>query len=248
MVDPTRSTVIRQLFMRAYKTRVTGLLGKVLDIIKGASVYELATKDDPEKKPSYSDEIGAAFAYLLADYFYMQHLEVLFKQGIRNALRDARRAIPDGYVDNLFLFSEKGMFDTLVKGFKVVYQNMVRNMQDNVQRTILEGNLKSISQKELLVNVQRAMKDSVEKKADLVLKTQSVKFIAEATLTTYDVLGIKQVGALIEWVSVPDKRRCSYCASKHGSVYTIPEARGLIPAHPRCRCAWIPTQQAGSKK
>lgn len=33
---------------------------------------------------------------------------------------------------------------------------------------------------------------------------------------------------------------CPKCAGLEGQNFTISEARGILPVHPRCRCAWIP--------
>ena len=33
---------------------------------------------------------------------------------------------------------------------------------------------------------------------------------------------------------------CGMCASMEGEIMKVEEARGLIPRHPSCRCAWVP--------
>jgi hypothetical protein len=48
------------------------------------------------------------------------------------------------------------------------------------------------------------------------------------------------VEADVEHQTAGDSRVCPQCASLQGTRYTIAEARGVVPVHPRCRCAWKP--------
>jgi len=41
---------------------------------------------------------------------------------------------------------------------------------------------------------------------------------------------------------------CAECGELEGVVMTIKEARGLLPRHPNCRCAWIPANKARREK
>jgi hypothetical protein len=44
-----------------------------------------------------------------------------------------------------------------------------------------------------------------------------------------------------EWSTADDDAVCDDCQdAADESPYTIDEARGMIPLHPNCRCAWIP--------
>ena len=56
----------------------------------------------------------------------------------------------------------------------------------------------------------------------------------------YEEAGIKGVKAKVEWVTAGDDRVCEECAGLEAEVFTLDQARGLIPLHPNCRCAWIP--------
>jgi SPP1 gp7 family putative phage head morphogenesis protein len=53
----------------------------------------------------------------------------------------------------------------------------------------------------------------------------------------YDVLGI-QVKA--EWLTAGDRRVCPDCQSLEGSIWTLDQIEGMIPAHANCRCLAIP--------
>jgi SPP1 gp7 family putative phage head morphogenesis protein len=52
----------------------------------------------------------------------------------------------------------------------------------------------------------------------------------------------------VELVTAGDLRVCPMCQGLNGKVYTIKEARGLIPVHPQCRCAWVPVMMANNRR
>ena len=44
----------------------------------------------------------------------------------------------------------------------------------------------------------------------------------------------------VEWSTTGDERVCPKCKPLGGMVLKIKEAKGMLPRHPNCRCAWIP--------
>jgi hypothetical protein len=66
---------------------------------------------------------------------------------------------------------------------------------------------------------------------------QARKELAEAQLqlaqaTEPDVFKIETAG---------DDRVCKICLAAAEDSYSLDEARGLLPLHPRCRCSWVPS-------
>lgn len=59
---------------------------------------------------------------------------------------------------------------------------------------------------------------------------------AENYLTRLEEYGIKNV----QWAAIMDERTCELCAMEDMGEMSIHEARGRIPLHPNCRCAWLP--------
>lgn len=83
--------------------------------------------------------------------------------------------------------------------------------------------------------------DRIEKvgrtRGETMSRTMVIWAFAEATLTRYAAAGIGMVTGLVELVTAGGA--CPLCLGLRG-VYTIEQARGLLPRHPRCRCAWTP--------
>lgn len=75
-----------------------------------------------------------------------------------------------------------------------------------------------------------------------IVRTETVFAQAEAQLDTFEDLGIDEVGVLAEWTTAGDERVCADCAAMEGKTFTVDEARGMIPLHPNCRCAWTPSE------
>lgn len=68
---------------------------------------------------------------------------------------------------------------------------------------------------------------------------------AEAQLDAWEHLGQKLVGLKAEWRTAGDKRVCPQCKKMEGRVFTIKKARGMIPLHIACRCAWLLIRKKG---
>lgn len=60
----------------------------------------------------------------------------------------------------------------------------------------------------------------------------------EAALRRYEqAIGDEgDVTVLAEWTTANDDRVCPICLALEGNVYSVREAKGMMPAHPGCRC------------
>lgn len=90
--------------------------------------------------------------------------------------------------------------------------------------------------------IARTMAKRVDKigitRARMVARHNIIKTHAEAQLDTLESLGKTEVSVLAEWNAASDA--CPLCQPLNGVVMTIKEARGLIPRHVNCRCAFSP--------
>lgn len=86
--------------------------------------------------------------------------------------------------------------------------------------------------------------DSLTKtRARVIARTEVIASHAEGQLDAYEGLNVTQVTVRAEWLTAGDNRVCGLCAPMEGEVMSIREARGLIPRHPNCRCAWEPVTE-----
>ena len=79
------------------------------------------------------------------------------------------------------------------------------------------------------------------RRARLIARTEIIRAFADATLLRYQEAGIREVVGAVELLTARDDRVCPICRflEEQGPV-SIEEAKGVIPVHPNCRCAWIP--------
>ena len=116
-------------------------------------------------------------------------------------------------------------------------------MDQQMSRILAEG----LSQGRGIRVIARSLRDNVIKmnntRALVIARTEIVRAHAEGQLDAFEILGVKEVGILAEWITAGDERVCPECDALEGVVMTIDEARGLIPRHPNCRCAWIPADK-----
>ena len=77
-------------------------------------------------------------------------------------------------------------------------------------------------------------------RAELIASTEVTRAFAEGSTRAYQASGVVSE---IEWQTARDERVCPVCGPRHGKRSTLAarEVDGIgIPAHPRCRCWWVP--------
>lgn len=79
-----------------------------------------------------------------------------------------------------------------------------------------------------------------ERRAEILARTEVVRAHAEAQLQEFENFGVEGVEIKAEWITAGDNRVCPLCADLEGSVFSIDQAKGMLPLHAQCRCAWLP--------
>lgn len=103
------------------------------------------------------------------------------------------------------------------------------------------------SKEELARQINRQVGTGI-KRARILARTAIVEAHADATLNRFEEQGLEEVEAVAEFATAGDDRVCPECAGLEGEVFTVEEARGIIPVHAGCRCAWVvPAEAAGMK-
>jgi SPP1 gp7 family putative phage head morphogenesis protein len=81
-----------------------------------------------------------------------------------------------------------------------------------------------------------------ERRAEMLARTEILRSFNEAALQEYRNWGAVGVSAIVEFQTAGDSRVCDRCAFLQGKTYTLDEASGVLPLHPRCRCCWLPAE------
>lgn len=109
-----------------------------------------------------------------------------------------------------------------------------------VREELTQGFVEGVNPNEMA----RRLNDRVDaiglNRARTLARTETIHSHAEGTLDRFQRAGVENVSLQAEWLTAGDLRVCELCAARAGDVLPLREARGLIPLHPMCRCAWSP--------
>lgn len=117
--------------------------------------------------------------------------------------------------------------------------NVTEDMAARMSRTLMDGLARGANPRELVDQLTEDL-DVSEVRAETIARTEIIRSHSEGQLDALEQLGVKEVGVAVEWSTAGDLRVCPSCKPLEGVVLKIEEAHGLIPAHPNCRCAFIP--------
>ncbi len=180
-----------------------------------------------------------------------QYVKSAYKQGLMNAFMATKKGVlatnPDFYAGTMaeFLRSSFGGSVALEKlellatrtyeGLRGVTSQMSVGMSRVLASGIADGKNPYTIGKELNDEVGLALSRAIR-----VARTEIMHAHAEGQLDSYEKLGVQELGLLAEWSTAGDDRVCPLCKPMEGGIFTVKEARGMIPRHPNCRCTWIP--------
>jgi SPP1 gp7 family putative phage head morphogenesis protein len=121
-------------------------------------------------------------------------------------------------------------------------------MDQQMSRILAEGLSQGFGTKKIARNLRNNVTKLTNTRAKAIARTEIVRAHAEGQLDAYVRLGETEVGVMAEWITAGDERVCPECNAMEGVVLTIDEARGTIPRHVNCRCAWIPADRVRKEK
>lgn len=272
--DPTRTATLRKNYSQRLRGPFRAIMAAiregveerdVLDVGPGYEGMEQSTLDEYgiTPVPSYSLNRNDAKHDEFMSWLEQQQqggvLDVIdtgenvfvrdaYRSGLRHGGTQLRKAgATPGFDDVENAFNAPVHRDTLEMMYSRNYRALegITNAVDReVSRALTEGFSEGLNPREL----GRNLRDRVEKigitRANTMAQTEVIRTHAEATLNTYERAGIREVKGRAEFRHAGDSRVCDQCRALQSNVYTIDEARGLIPVHPRCRCVFLPKTSA----
>lgn len=267
--DPTRSVTLRKAFQRDIRRGYKRLTGAIKYLV--STKLALTTnaifrfEDNPGKLKRFREWLRQQMDSTLAgDALLEEYVRRAYTKGASRAFNDATRQV----------FSTLSGGESSVVGahFLVDLFNQVRTLQsvkllasrtfselDGVNqrmsaalsRILADGLVHNHSTTEI---AERMIKEVgiASNRAQSIARNEVVRAHAEGQLDAMERMGITHVGAAVEWDTTGDEKVCKLCKPLDGIVLTVKEARGMLPRHPGCRCAWIPAVlpyvTAGKKK
>lgn len=127
-------------------------------------------------------------------------------------------------------------------------EGITKAMDTKLSRTLAQGMVEGLGMDELADRVDEDIDSIGIARSRVLARTETIRAHADATLNTYDEAEIEGVIVESEFATAGDDHVCPKCEKLEGKVYTLAQARGVIPVHPNCRCAWIPVVKDGKGK
>jgi SPP1 gp7 family putative phage head morphogenesis protein len=81
-----------------------------------------------------------------------------------------------------------------------------------------------------------------KRRAQMLARTETIRAHHLGTIQEYESYAVEGVMLNAELSTAGDNRVCDQCSSLEGNIYTLEEARNIIPVHPNCRCIMLPVK------
>jgi len=172
------------------------------------------------------------------------YLESAYQRGIAQAgqeMRGAGGTVSQRYINAAFnrpIHADAvGLIYTRAYG---ELEGVTAAMEQAISRTLARG----MADGKGMMALARDLEDEVDSigivRARTIARTETISAHAEASLNSYEEAGIEGVDVEAEFSTAGDEQVCPECQDLEGKVMSLDDARGLIPIHPNCRCAYIP--------
>lgn len=234
-----------------------GLKEKELGLATLAREREFAFRTDPQKLEAFNawlkEQIEAEILSVPPGTSSVtgQFIESAFKKGQLNAYLSSKEAamLEEAFgqqTQEAFLRSAFGQPETLSKVQLLATRSfedlkgVTTTMASQMNQILAQGMIEGKGAAEIAAEMVERIDSLVETRAITIARTEIVAAHSEGQLDAFEKLGVEELGVKVEWSTAQDDRVCPECEQMEGKVFTIDEARGLIPLHPNCRCAWIP--------
>lgn len=179
------------------------------------------------------------------DHYTAPFVEEAYRRGVKTAAQSAKQAgepVPTTAAGAIALSSLISA-DALARLYRRNY-NAVEGVVTATERRVAEVGSREIppaTNKQALAAALIAPLTAVGiKRAVDLAHTEVVFAVNEAILDVGEQLGASGVTADVELElqTAGDSRVCAQCRALDGERYSLSEARGMLPLHPRGRCRW----------
>ena len=262
-IDPTKTNAIRSRFERELVRRFRKLALEAYDYILNEQNLKPRLKANAYDYPQAEDKVNRFMRWVrrAQDRGILEvsegtatrsgsrrwsdlYIKSAYQKGLASAYGNIRAAgvdVADGYVDRGFFrpihADRAGLIYT--RAYNDL-EGITTAIDSRLSGVLAQGMIEGVGVQE----IARRIRDNVESigitRARRLARTEVVRAHAEATLNSYEEAQIEGVDVESEFSTSRDNKVCPKCSDLEGQTYTLEEARGIIPVHPNCRCAWLP--------
>ncbi len=188
---------------------------------------------------------GVAQEYAAKSSWANLYIKTAYQKGIARSAAQMRKgglSVTDRWVEAAFFrpvhADRIGLVYTRV--FSEL-EGVTKVMDTRISRVLSLGMMEGRGVKDIARDLNETVKEIGLTRSRVIARTEIIRSHAEATLNTYEEAGLSEVTVEAEFATAQDNRVCPKCEKLASEgPYNLKEARGMIPVHPNCRCAWIP--------
>ena len=172
--------------------------------------------------------------------FYMEYIKNAYDLGKKRAENITEQVLQDdiSVPKNDIGIEKNDIYEELLENSLDRVSEMEKNTIEQVRKILAEGYQEGEGWKELKNKIEKIVKNPA--RAEMIAITELGFAYNMSTKNTYKGAGAKKVA----WHASIDIKTCDTCRSLHGQVFDIDNAPDN-PAHPRCRCTWLPVFSEG---
>jgi len=185
-----------------------------------------------------------------------------YGRGLEHARRNLKNAgieVPDENVDIAFNLPvhQETLQSLYTRNFNEL-QGITEAMNQRISRELADGFEAGENPTRIARRITDVVDDVGKRRATTLARTEVIRAHSDATLNRYERFGVDEVTVKAEWSTAGDARVCPICQALEGRTFTIEQARSETftfndqdfpvrpPAHPNCRCAFLPVVQEAS--
>lgn len=258
-LDPTKTTTLRKSFESELRRRFEQLktdVSQFLDEEPAIATNKFEFTTSPKKVEAFKrwlrvkqeqgvlEVIPGTDMRSLNNWWAGTYVRSAYQKGLASAAYQMRRGgaqVADRWIDAGFFRPIHA--DALALIYTRAYSDL-NGITQAIDTRLSNVLALGIADGRGVMAIAREMRDNIDSiglsRSRVLARTEVIRSHAEATLNTYTEAGIEGVEVLSEFATAGDNKVCPKCKSLEGETYTIAEARGVIPVHPNCRCAWLP--------
>lgn len=220
-----------------------------------------AFDSDPQKIDQFNRWVRARLRKELvelddpnAEHWAQKFIRHSYEKGLTRAYTDVQKiakrrgtTLLDQTQSNFLrrLYGDRKTFDALQVLFSrnlSLLEGVSDDMAHKLTQILAEGLLNRRSTATIARAITKQFKSLSAGRAQTLVNTEITHAHATAQLAAFERLGVKRLGVMAEWVTAQDEKVCPQCRPLQGIVVSLSQARGMIPRHPNCRCAWVPAE------
>lgn len=243
--DPTRTATLRARFASAMRGRYNKLSSEAVSYVQSDNVDLGVGTFFLDDFDIWLNQKEQEIIYENNDANWMRPFAVgAFLAGVRHADRNVRAGLKNLGLQLTMPEIAAQAFQPEIDLIQAQNLRLLTGINEVMNLQIREALTRGILEGENPLGVARLMADRVAKigrtRAELIARTETIRAHAEASLSRYETWGVSEISGQAEFLTAQDTKVCPECADLEEQVFTVDEAQGIIPVHPRCRCTWLP--------